>query len=161
MTQEEIDVAAYEAAIIKYAGESTLEVIKKRAADLRAEHIENGFAPLIEQMKELNQNTSQLQAEVSRAEFEHQQKAGANVHDQESYEKYLQERQVLILTKASIEKEEKARSAELEKQSATAKIKALAVERQLRDGGTLEECERVIRLENHQLVNDELMEAAK
>jgi hypothetical protein len=156
--KEEIDVPALEAEIIKHAGQETLDAIKRRAADLRAEHIETGFAPLYKQISDLGHYTDDVQAEMSRNEFEHQMKAGANVHDQPSYESYLKERQILIDALAAIEKQAHE---QIEKQSATAKIMALTVERQKRDGGTIMEAERVIRLENPDLVQAEIMEAAK
>jgi hypothetical protein len=87
----------------------TQAAIAKAEAQRRADLIEKATAPLYAGLNENRQNIEKLQDEQARVEWEHQQKAGANVHDQESYEKYLQERQVLILTKAAIEKQEKAR----------------------------------------------------
>ena len=181
MNQEEIDVNAYEAAIIKYAGQETLDVIQKHEAQRRAEAIEKATAPLYAGLEENRKNIEKHQDEQARFDFERSpegkitalakgraSKTGETFEEAfsvlclshpELYEEVLQGRKERILAQAMIEKSEKARAEAIEKQSATAKIKALAVERQLRDGGTLEECERVIRLENPQLVNDETMEA--
>ena len=136
----------------------TQATIAKAEAQRRADLIEKATAPIYAGLDENRKNIEKLQDEMARDEWKHQTKAGANVHDQESYEKYLQERQVLILTKASIEKQEKARHIELEKIAATARIKELAVERQKRDGGNIAEAERVIRLENPDLVQAEIFE---
>lgn len=88
------------------------------------------------------------------------------------YAAYEREQEIDILTAAAVRKHEQERinKEELKKQeraqkqsakSAKARIKALAVERQKRDGGTLEEAERVIRLENPDLVNEETWEEMK
>lgn len=113
MKEEEIDVAAFEAALIKYAGQETLDIIQKREAQRRADAIEKATAPLYEGLNENRQHIEKLHDVMARDEWEKQRQAGAKVHDQESYESYLKERQILIDTKAAIEKQEKARASKL------------------------------------------------
>jgi hypothetical protein len=100
------EILDLEKLIIDNAGVETLNNIKRRAADLRAEHIENAFVPIREQMSDLNRSTNELQANLSRDEWDAQNRAADKVHDQESYESYLKERQILIDTRAAIEREQ-------------------------------------------------------
>jgi hypothetical protein len=180
MTQEEIDVGAFEAALIKYAGQETLDVLQKREEARRADAIEKATAPLYAGLNENRQSIEKLQndfdrmaweaspeAEIGRLAEQRIKKTGESYEAAYSdislsrpdlYEKVVSAKAQRILAKAMIEKDEKARAEAIEKQSATAKIQALAIERQKRDGGTITEAERVIRLENPDLVQAEIFE---
>jgi hypothetical protein len=177
------EIHELEAALRRFGYSDTLDVIQKEEAQRRADSIEKATAPLYAGLEENRRNIEKHQDEQARFDFERSpegkisalakerlSKTGETFEEAfsvlclshpELYEEVIQKRKERILAQAMIEKSEKARAEAIEKQSATAKIKALAAQRQLRDGGTMEECERVIRLENTQLVNDETMEAAK
>ena len=186
MTQEEIDVGAFEAALIKYAGQETLDVLQKREEARRADAIEKATAPLYAGLNENRQSIEKLQndfdrmaweaspeAEIGRLADQRIKKTGESFEQAYSaislarpdlYEKVVSAKAQRILAKAMIEKSESERASKaakaeaIEKQTATAKIQALAIERQKRDGGTLAECGRVIRLENPDLVQQEIFE---
>src|SRR5665647_1021115 len=173
------EIRELEAALRRFGYGDTLDVIQKEEEVRRSDGIEKAIASLRKGNDNIKQQLETISQEDARRDFEavngrlielankrvaksdetfEAAMAAVTLERPDLYEGMLKKRQVLILTKAAIEKEEKARAEAIEKQSATAKIKALAAQRQLRDGGTIEEAERVIRLENPGLVNDELME---
>jgi hypothetical protein len=98
---------ALEAGLKEYAGVETVNVLRKRDDARRADAIEKAIAPLYAGFEENRQNIKKLHDEIARAESEHQERAAANVTDDESYEAYLKERQLLILAKSTLERQDK------------------------------------------------------
>ena len=132
MTQEDIDVGAFEAALIKYAGQETLDIIQKRETQRRADVIEKATTPLYAGLEENRQNIEKLQndfdrmaweaspeAEIGRLAEQRIKKTGESFEAAYSaislarpdlYEKVVSAKADRIIAKAMIEKSEHERA---------------------------------------------------